>query len=183
VCGKGAHAAALTGLARHTLRAAARTDPASPGVALRVLNDAILQWGVDVGFCTAAVAYLQPVGDGLRLTLVCGGHPLPVRVRADGTIEEVGAYGTLLGVVADPRMEEREVTLAPGDTLLFYTDGVIERHGGDAPFGEAGLTAVLAGHRAGDAQSLVDALARVATTNRRTVDDIAMLAVRAVGRA
>jgi CHASE3 domain sensor protein len=180
VCGKGEHAAALTGLARHTLRAAGRIESQSPGAALRVLNDALLSWSDDLGFCTAAIAFMQRVPDGLRLDLVCGGHPLPLCLRRDGTVEEVGAHGSLLGVLDDPVLEEREVLLAPGETLLFFTDGVVERHGDDAPFGEEGLSALLV-RTTGDVRSVVDAVARAVTANRRTVDDIAMLAVRATG--
>jgi serine phosphatase RsbU (regulator of sigma subunit) len=72
------------------------------------------------------------------------------------------------------------VVLAPGETLLFFTDGVVERHGDDAPFGEEGLSALLV-RTTGDVRSVVDAVARAVTANRRTVDDIAMLAVRATG--
>jgi serine phosphatase RsbU (regulator of sigma subunit)/CHASE3 domain sensor protein len=183
VCGKGEQAAALTGLARHTLRAAARMEPRSPRSALRMLNEALLAEREEHAFCTAAMGFGERTPTGLRLDLVCGGHPLPLCIRVDGTVEEVGAYGSLLGVLEDPKLEEREVVLAHGETLLFFTDGVVERHGGDAPFGETGLAAMLAGLTDGDARSLVDAVARAASSNRRTVDDIAMLAVRAVGNA
>jgi CHASE3 domain sensor protein len=183
VCGKGEDAAALTGLARHTLRAAARTESHSPAPALRVLNEALLAWSGDLGFCTAALAFLERVPDGLRLELACGGHPLPLCIRRNGTVEPAGAHGSLLGVLAEPRLEVQEVLLAVGDALLFFTDGVIERHGGDAPFGEDGLAALVAGRGAADAQSIVDLVARAATAHRRTVDDIAMLAVRASGTA
>jgi CHASE3 domain sensor protein len=179
VCGKGEHAAALTGLARHTLRAAARIESRNPASALRVLNDALLSWSDDLGFCTAAIAFLQPGRGGLHLDLVCGGHPLPFCIRRDGSVEEVGAHGSLLGVLSDPVLEERAVLLAPGETLVFFTDGVIERHGDDAPFGEDGLAALLARNTGGDVQGLVAAVAHAATSNRRTLDDIAMLAIRA----
>jgi serine phosphatase RsbU (regulator of sigma subunit) len=181
VCGKGEHAAALTGLARHTVRAAARIEPRSPAAALRVLNEALLAWRDDLGFCTAAIAFCERIPSGLRLDVVCGGHPRPFCVRRDGTVAEVGVHGSLLGVLADPVLEEREVLLAPGETLLFFTDGVVERHGGDAPFGEQGLAVILSRHTGGDVQSLVDDVARAATANRHSVDDIAMLAVRASG--
>jgi serine phosphatase RsbU (regulator of sigma subunit) len=91
----------------------------------------------------------------------------------------VGAHGSLLGVLSDPVLEERAVLLAPGETLVFFTDGVIERHGDDAPFGEDGLAALLARNTGGDVQGLVAAVAHAATSNRRTLDDIAMLAIRA----
>jgi serine phosphatase RsbU (regulator of sigma subunit) len=47
-------------------------------------------------------------------------------MRADGTVETVGAAGTLLGVVDDPEISCTDVELSPGDTMVFYTDGITE---------------------------------------------------------
>ncbi|HEU0025417.1 MAG TPA: SpoIIE family protein phosphatase, partial [Thermoleophilaceae bacterium] len=125
VCGKGPDAAAVTALARYTLRAAAMRDRL-PSRGLHVLNEALLRQRSDRRFCTVAYAYLEPTPDGVRLGFASGGHPLPLLVHSDGAVEPVGAAGTLLGVVRDPSFEDRSVELAPGDALVFYTDGVIE---------------------------------------------------------
>ena len=125
VCGKGPDAAAVTALARYTLRAAAMRE-LLPSRSLAVLNEALLRQRDDRRFCTVAYAYLEKLDDGARVGISTGGHPLPLLLRADGSVEPVGAPGTLLGVVPDPNLEDRAVTLAPGDALVFYTDGVIE---------------------------------------------------------
>ena len=125
VCGKGPDAAAVTALARYTLRAAAMQERL-PSRSLALLNDALLRQRSDRRFCTVAYAYLEMVDEGARLGLASGGHPLPMLVRGDGTVERVGVSGTLLGVVPDPQIEDRAVTLSRGDLLVFFTDGVIE---------------------------------------------------------
>ncbi len=125
VCGKGPDAAAVTALARYTLRAAAMRERV-PSRSLRILNEALLRQRDDRRFCTVAYAYLETLGVGARVGLATGGHPLPLHLHADGRVEPVGAPGTLLGVVPDPDLEDRAVVLEPGDALIFYTDGVIE---------------------------------------------------------
>ena len=142
VCGKGPDAAAVTALARYTLRAAAMRERL-PSRSLAVLNEALLRQRDDRRFCTVAYAYIEKLDRGARVGVACGGHPLPLLLRADGTVETVGAPGTLLGVVPDPDLEDRAVTLEPGDALVFYTDGVIESRGdaddpGRAPARRAG---------------------------------------------
>ena len=125
VCGKGPDAAAVTALARYTLRAAAMRERL-PSRSLAVLNEALLRQRNDRRFCTVAAAYIEKLDHGARAGISSGGHPLPLLMRADGSVEQVGSHGTLLGVVPDPDLDDRAVTLEPGDALVFYTDGVIE---------------------------------------------------------
>jgi PAS domain S-box-containing protein len=140
VVGKGAKAAAITGLARHTLRAAALYER-SPAQMLRVLNRAMRdQFTDDEQFCTAAVARLH--GDELCVAL--GGHPLPLIVRRDGSAHPVGRPGTLIGVLDEPAVSEDRVRLHRGESLVLYTDGVTDAHGSDGRFGAERLAAVLA---------------------------------------
>ncbi len=81
VCGKGPDAAAVTALARYTLRAAAMRERL-PSRGLPVLNEALLRQRTDRRFCTVAYAYLESVESGVRLGFASGGHPLPLLVRA-----------------------------------------------------------------------------------------------------
>ena len=123
--GKGPEAAAVTALARHTLRAAAAYEHRPSGV-LTLLHRELREQVADGRFCTVAYAYMQVVPGHVRLELACGGHPLPLIVHPDGQVEEVGRLGTLLGSDADPLLADVVVELDKGDVLVFYTDGVTE---------------------------------------------------------
>ena len=123
--GKGPEAAAVTALARHTLRAAAAYEHRPSGV-LTLLHRALREQVADGRFCTVAYAYMQVVPGHVRLELACGGHPLPFVVHGDGSVEEVGRLGTLLGSDADPLLADVVVELEGDDVLVLYTDGVTE---------------------------------------------------------
>ncbi len=179
VCGKGPDAAALTALARYTLRAAAMRERL-PSRSLGVLNEALLRQRDDRRFCTVAYAYLEMTAEGARVGLASGGHPLPLLLHPDGTVEPVGVPGTLLGIVPDPRLEDRSVSLLPGDALVFYTDGVIEPRGADGSLDEdslAGLLASCAGQGADAIAATVEEAAMDANSGQRR-DDIAVLVLR-----
>ena len=145
VAGKGAAAAAVTALARHTVRAvAARTR--RPEQVLRELNAALLAQASE-RFCTVVCLRLRLSPDGdVRVTVASGGHPLPLRVTAAG-VSAVGHPGTVLGVVADPDLPATTVSLAPGEALCCYTDGVPEARRGRDYFDDARLETALAASR------------------------------------
>jgi PAS domain S-box-containing protein len=180
VCGKGPDAAAVTALARYTLRAAAMRERV-PSRSLSVLNEALLRQRDDRRFCTVAYAYIEKLDHGARAGISAGGHPLPFLLRADGTVEAVGRPGTLLGVVPDPNLEDQAVNLGPGDSLVFYTDGVIEQRANsngvldERRLGE--LVATCAG-RGPDAIASRIEEAAVMSQNGRPKDDIAVLVLR-----
>ncbi|HEX6262686.1 MAG TPA: PAS domain S-box protein [Actinomycetota bacterium] len=130
VCGKGPEAAAVTGLARHTLHAAWLGEH-TPSGSLRLLNEALIKSGTD-RFCTVAKGRIAPGQGGATLTVACGGHHRPYVLRASGDIEIVGEPGTLLGVFEDVTITDQTVRLGPGDVVIFYTDGVVDDRGGSA---------------------------------------------------
>lgn len=181
VCGKGAEAAAITGLARDVLRLLLRRGTA-PAQALRELNDAILELGERGRFCTAAAATLHVDGEGLTVCLSVAGHPAPVRL-ADGVTELVGAGGSLLGVMADVELEDAQLRLSAGDSLVFYTDGVTERRRGPLMLGEEGLLRILRGAHGLPADAVAGLVEREVTAFAREAsrDDLALLVVRATG--
>lgn len=188
VRGKGADAAAITGIARATIRAAALDEP-SPAQMLARLNQVLLAaaqddpFAAETGeprFCTACVITLSPTNDGADLVIAVGGHPLPYVLRADGSTEQVGEHGGLIGVVASPSIVDVPGRLEPGDALVLYTDGITERHEGDQFLDEEGLADVLADCRGFDA---LDTAVRVEVAARGFVDaaprdDIAVLVAR-----
>src|SRR5919197_5635088 len=104
VAGKGAAAAVLTGLARHTLRAIALREE-RPEAMLRFLNEALRRQSSESAFCTVGCATLEPSGDGFDVCLAAGGHPAPLLVPAGAPAREIEAKGMLLGVEADPVTE------------------------------------------------------------------------------
>ena len=182
VCGKGPDAAAVTALARYTIRAAAMRDNL-PSRSLAVLNEALLRQRDDRRFCTVAYAYLEKLDRGARAGISSGGHPLPLLLRVDGSVEAVGAPGTLLGVVEDPDLEDRAVMLEPGDALVFYTDGVIEsRPSSKGVLDErrlAELVATCSGQGADAIAARVEEAA-VLSQEGQPRDDIAVLVLRVV---
>jgi PAS domain S-box-containing protein len=181
VCGKGAEAAAVTALARYTIRAAA-VRRRSPSAILRWLSDAMLQQAGDEDgrFCTIACAHLDVSRSPPRVTIACGGHPLPLVVRADGTTEHVGAPGTLLGMVASPDLQDRTAELRGGDTLVLYTDGLTEAGAPARVWAPEELEATARTVAGGSAAATVDHLITAAVDSvPQPRDDVAVLALRA----
>ena len=109
VCGKGPEAAALTALARHSIRAASSPERA-PSDVLRALHESIAGERTDLRFCTAALARIQAPRNGrasARLTIALGGHPPPLVLRKNGRVDQLGEPGTLLGALPTPRPRRR----------------------------------------------------------------------------
>jgi serine phosphatase RsbU (regulator of sigma subunit) len=182
VCGKGAEAAAVTALARYTIRTAA-VRRRSPAAILRWLNDAMLRQDLDGRFCTIACVHFDMARPRIRATVACGGHPPALLRHADGTVAEVGARGTLLGLVSDPRLDDVRQELAPGDTLVLYTDGITEARAPDRVLEPGALHDALRGVHPATPQRIVEQLAALAVGKEGTPprDDIAVLALRARG--
>lgn len=113
----------------------------------------------------------------IALALACGGHPLPMVLRADGTVEPVGTYGSLIGALHTASFEDRVVRLQVGDTLVMYTDGVTEASVDGDFFGDEGFTRTLSACRGLSAGQIVDTIAAV-VGNEHQRDDFALLAIR-----
>jgi PAS domain S-box-containing protein len=179
ICGTGPLAASLTSLARNTIRLCGwRGDDAV--TTLNWLNRAMLEarpgW-----FLTGAYVTLHPRETGVDLEVTVAGHPLPVIVAVDGTARLAGEPGTLLGAFEDIALRPTAEHLAPGDTLVLYTDGVGDvapPHGLD----EHEVTGLLVDAASGSgpvppeaiADRIDDRLAAVLPMDDRT-DDVALL--------
>ena len=145
VCGKGLEAAVLTGRIRTSIQAL-RTVESNHERILQLLNRALLSEH-HTRFATLVLASVHRRDDGVEVELTCGGHPPPLIVRADGQVEEAATRGTLIGAVEPVRAQSCTVLLAPGETCLLYSDGIIEARGGPRGgemFGQQRLAAALA---------------------------------------
>ena len=135
VVGKGAEAAALTALARHTLAAivAATGDVA---YAMQVLNRRLRERSDDYrSLCTVAAAV---VTENDQATILSAGHPLPL-LRRGVAAWPVGRPSAMLGFVDDVELLSTAAQIDPGDQLILYTDGVLDAIGAGGRFGETRL--------------------------------------------
>jgi PAS domain S-box-containing protein len=180
VAGKGAEAAAVMALARYTVRTAA-LGRSKPSQILQILNEALLRSETQ-RFCTATLLRLRPRPDGLLVTVSSGGHPRPLIVRRDGEVVDVDADGTLLGMFPEATLRDVDLTLAEGEVIVAYTDGVVEERTGDEFFGETRLRAVLAETRGLAASAVAGRIVDAVEAFRPEppADDIAVMAMRAV---
>ncbi len=170
VTGRGADAAAQTGLARHTLRTAGILL-GDPNAALAQLNQALAERR-EMSPCTVALVHVT----GRTAHVLCAGHPPPLLIR-DGGARAVGHFGPVLGAWPDSTWRAEPVELVDGDVLVLYTDGVTDTRGDDGRFGEARLLAALRG--ATGAAEAVTAIDRALTEFQRgpQADDTAILAL------
>lgn len=184
VCGKGADAAALTALARYTVRAAAM-QARKPSRVLTQLNEALVtagvpEHGLDLRFCTVAYARLRPADEGVRVTSTAGGHPPPLILRRDGHVEVACRTGTLIGVLPEVTLSDHSTQLNPGDSLILYTDGVTEARGGSGDFGEDALRRLVSECAGLDASAVAERIesAVLEFQGGNPRDDIALIVVR-----
>jgi PAS domain S-box-containing protein len=178
VAGKGVDAAALTALVRHTARTAARFD-GRPSAVLRVVDEILRER--PLALVTLVCARLGETSAGASVELASGGHPLPLLVDRDGAVRSVGSEGLVLGAVEDGSWSDDRFVLAPGETVLFYTDGATDALGDGERFGEARLEQAAAGPS--DPEALVarvDAAIDVFQQGREG-DDRALLAIQYAG--
>jgi serine phosphatase RsbU (regulator of sigma subunit)/anti-sigma regulatory factor (Ser/Thr protein kinase) len=181
VCGTGPEAAAVTGLARHTLRALAR-EGFSPEHIMRRLNLAILEENTSTRFLTMLYGEMTPMGPGggMRIRLVSAGHPLPLKLNQKGEVVPLATSQPLLGAFEDVDFFTETIEVASGDVLLAVTDGVTERRNGDAMLGDDGLTKVFSHCSGLTAQAVIVRLDRDLEefAPGGHTDDTAMLVLR-----
>jgi len=180
VSGKGAEAAAVTALARYTLRALANPQH-PPSRTLRELNTRLLSSTPVERHCTLVYAIARPNGSGLELTLSLAGHHPPLVLRGAGTVEPVGELGTALGLFEEPDLYDVRVGLDSGDLLCMFTDGLVEARDGGDLFGSERAAAILthyADHPAEDIAAELVTAARDFHHDHHLADDLALLLLR-----
>jgi len=176
VCGKGPEAAALTSLARYTIRALAGGDPAT---LLHLLNDAVLREVefLPERFLTAVFAVAGWEDGALVLELAAAGHPPPVVRRVSGEAEPVAIAGPLVGVASGLRYTSTRVELEPGDTIVFYTDGLTDARAPAHVLGESDITELVGRGIGRTGEELAEFLVDSVTGGEDPRDDIALLVV------
>jgi serine phosphatase RsbU (regulator of sigma subunit) len=179
VCGKGARAAGVTALARHTLRAAAMLGQTPTGM-LDTLHDALRRQPAGADLCTACLIALHPRGERARLTVTLAGHPLPVLIDAHGRSRQIGRPGTLLGVLDAIDISEAEAEMGAGETLLLYTDGVPDALSSSPQLAGHELSQPFARAPGVELAELLGEIERevLQAAEGRLRDDIALLALR-----
>jgi serine phosphatase RsbU (regulator of sigma subunit)/PAS domain-containing protein len=179
VCGKGPRAAGVTALARHTLRAAAMSGQ-SPTEMLGTLHRALRAQPPETDLCTVCLVTLTLASEHARLTIALAGHPPPLLIGSDGEATLIGRHGTLLGVLDPLDINESEVDLHPGETLLLYTDGVPEAGRSSSALGEQGLIEQCRRAPELTLHGLLEHIEHVALEHAEGMlrDDLALLALR-----
>lgn len=175
VTGHDREAAAAMSQLRNLLRGIAFTTPRPPAGVLAELDAAMTGLGVDV-FATAVVVDVEVRGCGVRWSNA--GHPPPLLLRPDGTVELLERRGeTLLGTRAAVRRTDHEVELPAGASLVLYTDGLVERRGSTLDDGLAALLRTVEGRSDLNAEELCDLL--LATFAAGAEDDVVLTVLRA----
>ncbi|WP_343242426.1 MULTISPECIES: SpoIIE family protein phosphatase [unclassified Streptomyces] len=204
VQGKGPEAAVVIGLARPWLRLLAGEGYQVAEVMDR-LNQLLLDDATEAADAAAAVVAVAggqgvppdsptsrflsllygeivPYEGGVRVTLACAGHPLPLVMSAAGEVREAATPQMLLGVVDDETYTSESFDLRSGETLLCVTDGVTERRTGRRQFDDGdGLAKALSGCAGLDAQLVAERIRRLVHefSERPPDDDLALLVLRA----
>src|SRR5262245_15523027 len=179
VTDKGVPAALVMATTRSILRGAARRLTA-PGAVLERTNDLLCPEIPPKMFVTCLYAILDPASG--RIQYANAGHDLPYHRRADG-VAELRAVGMPLGLMPGTRYEEHELTLAPGDSVLFYSDGLVEAHNVRRElFGFPRLQAFVERHSMVDGaatiQALLADLALFTGPDAEQEDDITLVSLR-----
>jgi serine phosphatase RsbU (regulator of sigma subunit) len=179
VCGTGPEAAAITGIARYSVRALAVEH--APAAALERLNLTLGQYS-NTRFLTSVLAELTVDDSGdVTVRLANAGHPSPIVLRDDGTTTVLEQpHGALLGMFPSVGASDIHLELGAGDALILYTDGVIEardKHG--ELFGIDRLVELVSTSSGRSAEGIARRVELAAVGHAAgTVDDIAVLVLR-----
>lgn len=186
VCDKGVGAALFMALFRSLIRSTAeRTAPGGDSAATVLgavagTNDYIARTHGRTNMFATLFFGIVDLGSG-RLSYVNAGHEAPLVLAASGeTSRALDPTGPAVGLVPESKFETGTTTLAPGETLFAYTDGVTDAKGDDGFFGRERLFALLARPRA-SAGALLDAIREAVVSHtgaQERYDDLTMLAVR-----
>lgn len=179
VVGRGVKAAAAMGRLRSALRALAEVLP-EPAALLRAFERHVPD--IPDALCATMVyAVVDPAAG--RLSYVRAGHPPPLLVRRDGAELLDGAVSPPLGVTGGTPATAVTLAIEPGDTLVLYTDGIVERRGEPVTAGLERLRSVGAAAAGLDAEACCDRIVAELLGDEGHADDAAVVVVRLEGVA
>jgi len=177
VAGKGSTAAGVSVALRHSVRGLIR-ELEEPGEVLVRVNE-MLREGTSLNdFATALLMRLTRDGDGWEAELAAAGHPDAVHLSSNGPAQLGG--GALLGALAKTDVASHSIAVAPGDTLLLYTDGWLEAGSVETHRHPEDLAEMARGLADAELADLTERLRRDAVTRGGGAlrDDMVLLALR-----
>jgi serine phosphatase RsbU (regulator of sigma subunit) len=180
VGGRGEGVAAAGAAARHAIRVIAHSTP-DPEAVLASANDIISADEFGGRFVTACTAHLRWEEHALSVTLACAGHPRPVLLRRDGGVQQLRGGGLPLGIFAEAELSVETCQLSRGDTLVFFTDGLVDARGPELGYFGDRLTAEVAALAGRPATQVIGQLRDMALgfCGGQCRDDITILGLRA----
>ncbi len=177
--GHGMAAGLLMAIANAALKLAIEVDPTPERVAA-LLNRVLFRTGDNRAFMTLFYGVLDPASG--KLAFVCAGHPFPLLRRHDGEILELGTGGLPLGIREKLDVTPHEVSLAVGDLLVLYSDGLPEAvNAAGESFGYDAMRALL--REAGEPRTVHDRFLRALgrhIAGEPLKDDVTLLVVARV---
>jgi serine phosphatase RsbU (regulator of sigma subunit) len=177
VTGHGVEATADMAMAKFVFRSLAREHP-EPADFLSRANDVVVDEIAPGKFIT--MTYVAVNGQDGAVVCANAGHPAPRVVHPDGTVQGLESHGLILGIDSAQEYEEARVELAPGASLVLYTDGVIEARRESELYGTERLDALLGEHAGLPPQELADRVAADARawSDGELADDLAVVVIR-----
>ena len=173
VSGKGAEAAAVTALARYTIRTASLVAQ-EPAEVIATLNRAMWLGGdgtQPAHFVTVHLSFLERGPDGFTLLTTSAGHPPALLLRDGDHPEQVAGAGFPVGVYPDADYVTVETDVGAGDLLVIHTDGLSDARRDGHLVGEAGVISTCTDGRAATADSLITRLLDMLSEPGVTIDD------------
>ena len=170
VAGKGLNAAVFMAMIQEELERTSCDDPSSDMMRLHTFLKPLIPLN---RFATAVAGHVSDEG---VIKLANAGHCPPLLLRADGRVEEIASTGPVLGVLSSSQWRTFETTLLPGESLVLYSDGVIETRSKDGEeFGTGRLIAALNGN---DSETIAGNVLKAVRQYGRTEDDLTLLVIR-----
>jgi serine phosphatase RsbU (regulator of sigma subunit) len=177
VCGSGIEAATLNSMAKNTIRAFAWEDRDVSSILTRA--NRVIHAQTDVSkFVTLFLGLLDLRNN--QLSYCVAGQPLPLVLGRDGQVRELEPGSMALGIDPSATYDRRSLQLVAGDTLLIFTDGLVEARRDDALFGEDRVKGLLVEKAGLPLDDLLDEILSAAGnfSGGRLRDDVALVSLR-----